>query len=315
MTLFVTMFGRFQVRQNNAPVSGLDARKVQELLAYLLVYPRVHSRDELATLLWSDRSTSISKKYLRQALWQLQSSLNDKTLAEQSQVIIVDTDWVHINQSIDIQLDITEFEQCFLSAQSIPADSLSSEQVEQLKAGIALYSGHFLNSWYQDWCIYERERFLSLYLSMQEKLLAYFEHNQDYEAGMVHGLEILRFEKAQERTHRCLMRLYYMSGNRTAALRQFQSCVAALNEELGVGPAKSTVALVEKIQSDQAIVPESATKSAEVATSDAAVGQTPALPVLDNNSLGAIYQQLLELKAEIERYTATSTHQSGGYST
>ena len=59
---------------------------------------------------------------------------------------------------------------------------------------------------------------------------------------------ILRYDRARERTHRQLMRLLYMSGDRTGALRQYERCVSALREELGVQPDKLTLALYEEIR-------------------------------------------------------------------
>ena len=54
-----------------------------------------------------------------------------------------------------------------------------------------------------------------------------------------------------ERTHRRMVRIYYKSGERTAALRQYERCVEALNDELGVEPARETVELYEQICNDQ----------------------------------------------------------------
>ncbi|MBV7335343.1 bacterial transcriptional activator domain-containing protein [Chloroflexi bacterium TSY] len=250
-TLHVSLFGKFQIHQAQYPVVGLDARKVQELLCYLLVYKnRSHCREELAALLWGDKTTSHSKKYLRQALWQLQSILNPESDSCQ-QVLLVDPEWVHVNPNVNIWIDTVEFENAFACVQSILASELDRERVQTLHTAVQLYQGDFLEGWYQDWCIYERERYQSIYLAMQEKLLAYCEAQDDYESGMIHGHYILRYDRAQERTHRRLMRLHYRAGNRTSALRQFQSCVAALDEELGVGPAQSTLELYEQIRSDQ----------------------------------------------------------------
>ena len=46
------------------------------------------------------------------------------------------------------------------------------------------------------------------------------------------------------------MRLQYLSGNRTAALRQYERCSVALNEELGVKPARVTQSLYDQIRDD-----------------------------------------------------------------
>ncbi len=57
--------------------------------------------------------------------------------------------------------------------------------------------------------------------------------------------------RARESTHRRLMRLYYRAGDRTAALRQYDHCVAALNEELGVKPSRLTVEVYNQIRLDE----------------------------------------------------------------
>ena len=62
---------------------------------------------------------------------------------------------------------------------------------------------------------------------------------------------ILKYDPARERTHRQLMRIYYLLGDRTAALRQYERCVGALKRELGVNPERRTVDLHQQIKSDQ----------------------------------------------------------------
>ena len=73
--LQITLLGKFDVKQEEQPVTGLEATKTQELLVYLLLHrERPHYREKLATLLWESSSSSQSKGYLRQTLWQLQSA-------------------------------------------------------------------------------------------------------------------------------------------------------------------------------------------------------------------------------------------------
>jgi DNA-binding SARP family transcriptional activator len=68
--------------------------------------------------------------------------------------------------------------------------------------------------------------------------------------GVRLGFDILRHDPAREGTHRSLMRLHALAGDRTAALRQFERCVAALREELGVPPSRRTRELAESIRAD-----------------------------------------------------------------
>ena len=48
-----------------------------------------------------------------------------------------------------------------------------------------------------------------------------------------------------------MMRLYYMAGDRTLAMRQYERCISALREELGIGPSDRTIELFEQIKTDR----------------------------------------------------------------
>jgi DNA-binding SARP family transcriptional activator len=82
---------------------------------------------------------------------------------------------------------------------------------------------------------------------MLDKLMAYYESRQEYDAGRACGMRILRLDGAREHAHRRLMRMHYLAGDRTGALRQYQQCATALYEELEVSPSSRTVRLHEKI--------------------------------------------------------------------
>ena len=92
----------------------------------------------------------------------------------------------------------------------------------------------------QDWCICERERIHSMYLSMMDKLLEYCEACQAYERGIDYGIRILNFDHLHERTCQKFMRLHYLAGDRTSALREYAHCSEALMDELGVSPGQQT---------------------------------------------------------------------------
>jgi DNA-binding SARP family transcriptional activator len=51
------------------------------------------------------------------------------------------------------------------------------------------------------------------------------------------------------------MRLYELASDRTAALRQYERCVAALDKDLGVKPSERTVRLYEQIRAGRLRLP------------------------------------------------------------
>lgn len=251
-TLNISLFGKFCARRDGQILEGFDARKVQELFCYLLLH-RDHalSRETLASVLWPETTTALSKKSLRQVLWQLQSALGSQSAALSDRVLVVDAEWIQLNAQADLWLDVAALEYASNVTQNIPGTELDTQKAHMLQQAVQLYQGPLLEGWYSDWCILERERLQTLYLAMLDKLMGYCEVRRDYETGLQYGMRIMCYDRARERTHRCLMRLHYLGGDRAAALRQFDQCSAALEDELGVGPSKNTVALYEQIQADQ----------------------------------------------------------------
>jgi DNA-binding SARP family transcriptional activator len=249
--LCVSLFGKFCVRYQGEVVAGLDSLKVQELFSYLLLYRhRPHAREKLATLLWLDSSAAQSKRYLRQTLWQLQTEL-DCDQADDRRIIAADSEWIQINPLADFQMDVALLEQAFTSVQGRAGADLDDTDLNLLQQATQQYQGDLLENWYQDWCIFERERLQSMYLAILDKLMAYCEFHQEYEMGTVYASKILRHDHAREQTHRRLMRLRYLAGDRTGALRHFQRCAQILQEELGVKPSKLTQELCHQIEADQ----------------------------------------------------------------
>jgi DNA-binding SARP family transcriptional activator len=249
--LRVCLFGKLSLQCNGRCVPGFDARKIQQLFCYLLVHrDHPHPREVLAGLFWGDTSTDQSKKHLRQALWQLQSALDRKRESSIGSLLTVDAGWVDLHSGPDLWLDVAEFEEAFAPVQDIQGRDLDLEKAHLLERAAQLYHGDLLEGWYEDWCLFERERLQNMYLAMLHKLMGYYEVNKQYETAILHGTRILFFDRAREQTHQHLMRLQYLAGNRTAALRQYERCSVALDEELGVKPAKFTLALYQQIRDD-----------------------------------------------------------------
>jgi DNA-binding SARP family transcriptional activator len=242
------LFGKLLIQKDAQALIGLEARKEQELLCYLLVHPdRPHPREMLANLLWSDTSTEKSRKYLRQALWHLHSILKPAQPVD-DEVLSAEHDWVQLNLNSDCWIDVIAFERAFADTQGVSGKSLDRNNAQLLKNAVELYKGDLLDGWYHDWCLFERERLQNMYLTMLDKLMTYSMEHQEFDTGFTYGSTILRYDRASERTYRQLMLMKYSAGDRTGALRLYDRCVAALAEELAVKPEGRTTAIYEKIR-------------------------------------------------------------------
>jgi DNA-binding SARP family transcriptional activator len=276
VTLCVRLFGKPVIERAGKDLEGLHASKAQELFCYLLLHRhRVHSRETLASLLWSETQTSVSKKYLRQAFWQLQLAFQSEADVGPARLLVVDGDSVRLDPELKLWLDVDVFERAAAGVQGTAGERLSASEARALAEAVSLYRGDLLEGWYFDWCLCERERLQSMFILLLDKLMGSAERTAEYEKGMAYGEQILRSDRARERTYQRMMRLQCLAGDRAGAIRQFQRCVAALDQELGVRPSRQTLEIYEQIRADKLEKPPEASAPHAGASGDPALRQSP----------------------------------------
>lgn len=252
MRLRVNLFRRFQAFNDQLPLDCFDPIRVQELFSYLLLHrQRPHRREALIEILWGENSPKQAKKYLRQLIWQLRTGLQEQSCGDEIEILAADEEWISLNDRSDLLLDVEEFERAYALTRDVDGAALSSPQAEALQQAVKLYAGDLLEGWYQDWCLFERERLQNIYLLMLDKLMAYCETQSLFETGIQYGVLALRCDRAREITYRRLMRLCYLAGDRTGALRYYSRCEEALRTELEVEPTAQTHALWREICADR----------------------------------------------------------------
>lgn len=249
--LAIQMLGHLCLSYNSIDLTSLETRKAQELLCYLLLHrQRPHSREVLATVFWSNTPTAQSRANLRKTLWQLQSVLHGQLDCD---LVLADTEWVRINTNVTFSFDVADLENSVALVSGQRGEEMSATSAATVSSAVELYRGDLLEGWYQEWCLFERERIQNLYLSLIEKLMGYYEHHHEYERGLQCGAELLRFDRTREDTYRRLMRIHFQAGDRAGALRQYERCVSALREELDIGPSVPTIDLYERMRDNHTL--------------------------------------------------------------
>ena len=103
----ITLFGKFSVRAGEDILLDHIPHKAQELLAYLALHPgKAHPRESLAELLWGECDSPNSRKYLRQALWQLHSGLLALGRARAAQFLHAHADWLELELDDRVEADV-----------------------------------------------------------------------------------------------------------------------------------------------------------------------------------------------------------------
>ncbi len=257
--LILTFLGAFESARNSQPVTGFEYDKVRALLAYLAVEAdRPHRRETLAGLLWPNRPEGNARQNLSQALFILRRALgNDEA---RPPFLFITPQTLQFNQLSDYQLDVATFTNLLLDCQAHHhlSQELCESCLNRLERAATLYRGNFLEGFslsdcpaFEEWVVLHRERLSRLALEILYHLGTYFEGRAEYEPALHYAWRQVELEPWSEEAHQQLMRLLAWSGQRGAALAQYETCRRLLLEELGVEPAAETTALYRLIRDDK----------------------------------------------------------------
>ncbi len=223
--LEIQLFGTVRLVYDNEPVTGLEARRQQALLAWLVLHAGVpQSRTRVAHLFWPDATEEQAHGNLRKGLYDLRHTLPDA-----SRFIRVDRTTAAWQPDAPYSLDVWDFQ---------AAAAIDTE--EDVARAVELYKGEFLPMCYDDWAMAERERLQRLFQRVLERGIALAEAGRDWVAAIGFAERLRQEEPMVEGIYRNLMRLYALAGDQAAALRTYRACVRILDRELGVEPDAAT---------------------------------------------------------------------------
>lgn len=247
--LYVTCFGRFEVRRAEADSTPLDLCsnvKGQAILRYLLTRPqRRASVDKLMAALWPDEGPEAARHKLRVAISALRVSLNRDVVSKPGGGYILCKGQVYaLNPDAALHTDVDEFLALYHAAQS----ASSHEALALYEQACKLYSGPFLpEDLYAEWSFIPREELTKTYLTMCDALAEFALANGNHHAAIQWANAILKVDRCEEQAHRQLMRAYAALKRRSEALRQYQLCQQILRDELGVQPMPETQRLLQTL--------------------------------------------------------------------
>jgi DNA-binding SARP family transcriptional activator len=247
--LRIQLFGTVQVSHDGRPQDARLIHAVQSLLAWLLLHRRkTHARETLAGLFWSEQSETRARSCLSTALWRLRQVLEPGGI-QRGTYLITRSDAVGFNCASDYWLDVAAFEEGV--GRHLPASAPRDHALDWSRAedAVACYTGDLLEGFYDDWALRERERLRVLYLDCLGTLLRRHSETGALEPALRCGRQILVLDPLREDIHREVIRLHVRNGHRALALKQYECCRAALEEELGVEPMEETRALCAELLS------------------------------------------------------------------
>lgn len=220
------LFGNPQIYLEDEPVF-FSFSKINALLYYLAVNP-VISRDEIAGLLWPNKSEQSAKKNLRNTIYQANKALNAEYIVSPNKSIL------QLNETLVVQSDVASF-------MSDPENNLDEYQDEFLK-GFFLKDSDNFDLWSTKMANFYEQKFMQY---CYQKVLNDIKLKRfiDVEKNI---RRLISLDEFDERNYQLLMQFYQDQNSNGKVLEVYYELSSILNEELGIQPSEKTRNIYEK---------------------------------------------------------------------
>lgn len=251
--LQVKVLGSPQVEIDDEIVQ-LKTQKAVALLLYLAVTAETQRRDTLATLLWPQFSQKKANASLRNALSTLKKAIGSNWLH-------TDRYTIGLNWEANIEVDLIQFRQ-LLAAPIVktPPNDDPTAQAMHFAGAIDLYRDDFLTGFslrdaapFDEWQFFETEGLRQEWVHTLERAIDLFIKAGVFAPAIPYARRWVTSDPLHEPAHYRLMQLYAQTGQRAAALRQYQECKRILSEELDLPPGEDLNNLYQRIHSQTVI--------------------------------------------------------------
>jgi len=237
--LRIYLLGTPSVEWENHPLD-IPRCQARALLYRLAAGLQPIPRDQLCFLFWPDTPECSARRNLTRLLTHLRRALPAPEL------LLVANDGIGLD-SLRTWTDVAEFARLCAALHAGNQFPQKTGRLETLQYSVNLYRGPFLAGFslpecpeFEAWSSQERYAQERLYLEALDDLIEDRTTQGAYAEAIAYAQRYLASDELAEKVHRHLIELYAAAGDRGAAFRQYERCVAVLERELGVNPLPET---------------------------------------------------------------------------
>jgi DNA-binding SARP family transcriptional activator len=204
--------------------------KAAGMVAYLALQGET-PRDRLASLLWPGVPQANARNNLSQTIRRLKAECGHAGLLHGKDTLCL---------AAGTKVDVLELLQAHRAGQADRVAALEGE----LLAGMSFADCAEFSTWLD----LQRQHLVALRWDALAELTDIAERNGDLHAALGLARRLLDCDPCREIGHQRLIRLYWLVGDRPAALRTYEQCRVILMRELGLHPSAETLALMRSIE-------------------------------------------------------------------
>jgi len=203
--------------------------RLQKFLGLIALKRGPHPRSQLAFELWSDSHESRARTHLRKLLHKLRQSLPGI-----GEFVEIDNGAARLIPTALTDVEVWRFR-----------DALAGGDLE---LAARLYAGDLLPSLYDDWVLHDRAKLRDEFYDALVQLAERAVRRGDHAATLRYSRRVIDLEPSDEAAVRVQIEAHVALGDRTAALRVYHRCAAALESDFAVAPGEKIARIYRQLQ-------------------------------------------------------------------
>lgn len=225
------------------PITRWRMTRAMELLFLLLDSGRPLRKEQIISALWTETDDHTNQT-LHSTIHYLRKSLGESAIASQSGTYRLN---LASRYGEHVWYDVAMFQEHYARARHALENKQEKVAHAEMLAMVDLYRGDYVQSFYSDWCTFQRDKLRLAYIEARHQLALLTFRTEQFEESATHWQHMLAIDPCLENAHYGLMRCYLQQRKRSLALRQYQRCVDVLQNELGVEPGAMLQNLYQQI--------------------------------------------------------------------
>ena len=230
----LTLLGRPSVAFTDGTLAPQPGAKGLALLTYLVLEPGPHTREELAGLLWGESSEAEARASLRQALKHLRTDLGE----------IIRCDRAVVELAAPIECEVMDFRRLVVQE---PQRALTTD-IPRFLAGFSIRHAPQFDEWIAATRRDLLQRFENALGTMAREAMGQWRWRDAIELAD----RWLNCDPLSDEAARLGVEARYLSGDRGAALAQFNEYRTTVMRETGSEPSRSLFNLIRRVEADAA---------------------------------------------------------------
>lgn len=235
----MTIAGADELRTSLSLLQGFELRigsfvvtltpASERLVAFVALHERPVRRAYVSGTLWPDVTEERAGANLRSALWRVPDVGGEP-------LVMASTTHLELRAGLDVD---------FRHARTCSEHLLRGASLATFGESLEVLCSDLLPDWYEDWVIFERERYRQLRLHALDRVCQLLIDAGLYDRTLQLAMSAVAAEPLRESAHRNIVRIHLAEGNLAEAVHQYRRYAHLLRTELGARPSEAMHALFD----------------------------------------------------------------------